>query len=58
LGNLRLIGRYRHARTDEPLLGKLQRLVSEHGMPLPVPACFRQPSPVRFRGPPPQQTAQ
>ena len=34
LGNLRLIGRYRHARTDELLLEKLQRLVPEHGMPL------------------------
>ena len=33
LGNLRLIGRYRHARTDEPLLEKLQRLVPKHGMP-------------------------
>ena len=34
LGNLRLIGRYRHARTDESLLNKLQQLVPEQGMPL------------------------
>lgn len=34
LGNLRLIGRYRHARTDKSLLSRLQRLVPEHGMPL------------------------
>ena len=34
LGNLRLIGRYRHARIEESFLNRLHELVPEHGVPL------------------------